>query len=334
MDERFEIEEIKENEWEMWDEWLVKQPSSTPFSTSWWLKTVCDIFGGFPRIFVMRDNKEEIIGGVGLREIRIIGKHIISPSNLSLYMPIILSGGLDFRDIVDVSGQLGTFLKSKFDIIRSIRNTKELYDVRGFQWLGYDIKVSYTAISDLKNLDINAIDRSQKKQIKKAEREELNTRPCDNIDVMWDIWNKTFKRQNISSSVSLSELKYLYQKIKDRNSGQGFVTFTKNEEPVSFRVCIWNNSNIAYDWIAGTDPSYFSIGASSFNVWTTLQYLKSQEFSVFDWCGANIQSIANFKLSFGAKLVPYFEIQCVPYWFNLAFKVRTFLKDIIRSNSK
>lgn len=330
MDERYEIEEIKESEYEIWDEWLAKKPYSTPFSTSWWLKTACEIFGGSHHIFIARSDNKEIVAGLGLREIRIIGKHIISPSNLSLYMPIILSEGLDFRDIVDVSIQLATLLKSKYDIIRSIGNTKELYDIRGFQWLGYDIKVGYTAITDLKNFDFNTIDRSQKKQIKKAEKAGFNTIPWDNTDVMWDLWNKTFKRQKISSPVSSYGLKYIYQKIKERNSGQGFVTFTKSGEPVSFRLCLWNNQNTAYDWIAGTDSSYFILGASSFNAWTTLNYLKSQGFSIFDWCGANIQSIANFKLSFGAKLTPYYNICKVPLWFEIAESARNTIKKCLR----
>lgn len=330
MDERYKIEEIKENEWEIWDEWLAKKPYSTPFSTSWWLKTVCEIFGGSPHIFIIIDEKSGYVGGVALRELVIMGKSIISPSNLSLYMPIVFSEDLSFRDIEDLSIQLGAFLKNRFNIIRNICNTKELYDMRGFQWLGYDVKVRYTAITDLKSFDINIIDRSQKKQIKKAEKEEFNTKPCDDTNIMHNLWNKTFKRQNISCPVSSSELKYLYQKIKDRSSGQGFVTFTKSGEPVSFRICLWSNSNITYDWIAGTDPSYFSLGVASFNVWTTLQYLKSQGFSTFDWCGANIQSIANFKLSFGAKLTPHYDISKVPSWFKIAESARTLVKKYLK----
>jgi len=330
MKQRFQIEELKESDGELWDEWLLKLPYSSPFSTSWWLRAVCDMFGGVPEVFVVKKNIDTIVGGIGLRKVKVFKKSVVTPSKLSLYMPTVISEEISYKERVEIEKELGIFLKDKYNVILNITNTKELYDIRAFQWLNYDIKVGYTALLDLKNFGLSSIDRSERKQIKKAEREGMFTEPCDDMELMYGLWIKTFERQNLSMPVSLSQIRYLYNAIKTQKAGQGFVTFTRNREPASFRICIWNNFNIVYDWIAGSDPVYFRFGAPAFNLWSTLQYLKGKGFSTFDFCGANIESIANFKLSFGAKLIHYYNLQHIPLWFKFVYPLRKIPKKFLR----
>ena len=209
MEKRFYIEELPESKWYLWDSWLSNLPHSTPFSTSWWLSTVCNLFGGSPHIFIIKTDKDEFIGGIGLREVKFLGKSIITPSPLSLYMPLVFSKDLSY------------------------------------------------------------------------------------------------------------------------NGGQGFISFTKNGKPTSFRISMWSNPVIVYGWISGSDPDYFRDGVSSFTVWSVLQYFKERGFKLFDWCGANIESIANFKLSFGANLTPIFVLRSEPLWFSIAHLLRGMTKEMI-----
>lgn len=329
MEQRFLIEELKEHEWKIWDEWLQTLPYSSPFSTSWWLRAVCNIFGGIPHIYIIKNSKEKFIGGIGLREIKVFNKYIVSPSTLSLYMPFVVSEDLNHRELIEVEKEFGIFLGNIFDII-NITNTNELYDIRGFKWINYEVDVNYTAILNLTAFSFDFIDRAEKKQIKKSERELMKNEPCDDIEIMYSLWCKTFNRQGLKAPVSLSQIRYLYKIIKSQNAGQGFVTFDKDRNPASFRICLWNNLNKVYDWIAGTDPNYFKVGSSAFNLYSTLVYLKETGFSNFDFCGANIETIANFKLSFGAKLVPYYCIKKNPFYFKIIYPLRNVIKNFLR----
>jgi len=168
MEKRFTAEELPKRQWSIWDEWLGELPYASPFSMSWWLETVCDVFGGKPHVFVVTAHDNSIVGGIALREINFLGKSIVSPSTLSLYMPVVLSENLDRHDIVDVLTELARFLMNRFDVIHGVHNTKELSDVRPFQWLGYQVDVRYTAVTELTTYDFNSMGRSQRKQIKKG----------------------------------------------------------------------------------------------------------------------------------------------------------------------
>lgn len=334
MERKFYIEELSESNWNLWDKWLSNIPYSTPFSTSWWLTAVCDVFGGSPYIIVIKNDKNEYIGGIGIRVVKYFNISIVTLSPLSLYMPIVFSNNLDWRLVLEIEKELASYLKEKFHIIRGIVNTKELSDIRGFQWFGYEVKVLYTAITDLEIFDINILDRSQKKQINKALRTNMIFQISDDIELMWELWNKTFRRQNLMAPISLRNLQYLYRKIRENNGGQGFISFTKDGKPTSFRINMWSNSVTIYDWIAGSDPDYFRDGVSSFTIWSVMNYFREKGFKIFDWCGANIESIANFKLSFGAKLTAIFELHNVPLWFDVANFIRRSATKIIFQRRK
>ena len=334
MEQKYLIEELKEDEWEIWDKWLQNLPYSSPFSTSWWLRAVCNAFDGIPHIYVIKTKEEKIIGGIGLREIKLFTQHIVIPSKLSPYMPFVVSEDLNYRELIEVEKEFGKFLCNIFDVIINIINTSNLYDIRGFQWTNYEVDIRYTATLDLTMFNLNSIDRSEKKQIKKAEKEMMRNEPCDDIEIMYNLWHKTFDRQNLKVPTSLSQIRYLYETIKSKNAGQGFVTFDKEGNPASFRICLWNNANRVYDWIAGADPNYFKIGASVFHLYSTLAYLKENGFLNFDFCGANIESIANFKLAFGARLTPYYCLRNSPFYYKATYLLRSVFRKILRRNFK
>ena len=326
MQEELRIEKLNENEWDQWDEWLSRIKHSSPFSNSWWFKTVCNVFGGIPNIVVVKNHKDEILGGIGYREIDVMGRRLIRSSNLSLYMPVVFSVGLSRRELSQAEKQLGSFIRKEYDVV-TLTNTKELSDVRGFQWVNFDTEVRYTATLYLNNFSLDIVDRAEKKQIKKAEREDLVTEMSSDIDIMYNLWVKTFERQGLLPPVSFYQLKELYDTLEMHNAVQGFITFDKVKNPASFRVCVWNNSYLVYDWIAGSDPNYFKYGAPALNVYSSLLKLKEDGFQEFDFCGANIESIADFKLSFGAKLTPYYVLNKTLLWFEVANQVRKTLKS-------
>lgn len=80
----------------------------------------------------------------------------------------------------------------------------------------------------------------------------------------------------------------------------------KNDQIVASRgVSIWNGK--AYDIVAGTIGKEID-NASHFLVWKILEDLSSNNVKEFDFCGADIESVAFFKMQFGGEIKISFEV--------------------------
>src|SRR5664280_1767890 len=84
------VRELKQVEWDHWDEWLAQQPWGSPFSSAWWLDANCRAFGGHPLLLGVLDG-EQLVGGVALRITDVGPVPVVRPS--MLYNPIVIGAG-------------------------------------------------------------------------------------------------------------------------------------------------------------------------------------------------------------------------------------------------
>src|SRR5664280_153985 len=82
------VRELKQVEWDHWDEWLAQQPWGSPFSSAWWLDANCRAFGGHPLLLGVLDG-EQLVGGVALRITDVGPVHVVHPS--TIYNPIVIA---------------------------------------------------------------------------------------------------------------------------------------------------------------------------------------------------------------------------------------------------
>ncbi len=332
MNKKYFIKDIESSEFKQWDDFVMKVKYSTPFSTSWFMEALCKVFGGkFKIIGVFNKKNNNLVAGVALRYLERFKYKIVLPSQLLLYMPLIINvDQIHDKEIYDVEQVLGEFIKSEFNTVLYMNNTTDLKDIRAFKDNKFKINVGSTVISDLRNLDFYDVGKSHRKLIKKGDKNELYIKECNDAHEMWEVWTCTSKRQSFKLKLNESQFKYLYDTLKEKNCCQGFMVYTKENIPVSFRIAMWCNKSRAYGWIAGTNPNYFNIGASTFMIWNSLNLLKEKEFESFDWCGANIKEVADFKMSFGAKLTPYFYLDKYSILFKMVINARNIYKKICR----
>ncbi|NEZ45596.1 GNAT family N-acetyltransferase [Clostridium niameyense] len=332
MNDKYYIKELKKEQWRKWDQFVMETEYSTPFSNTWFLERICKIFGGnITIIAIINKKKDKIVGGVALRSLEFFSYKIAFPSQLLLYMPILIDKKeVNDREVYGLEEKLSAILKKRFNTILYLNNTTDFIDLRGFKDNKFKLKVGYTAITDFSYLDFYNVGKSNRKLIKKAESNGLFIKESSDIDAMWNIWQKTAERQSFKLKLNKDNFSELYNVLKEHNCCQGFIVYTQDEKPVSFRISIWNNKSMAFGWIAGTDPEYFDIGASTYMIWNSLNLLKNKGFVAFDWCGANIKGVANFKMSFGARIQPYFYIDKYNVLFNIAIKTRKLYKKLCR----
>ena len=100
-------------------------------------------------------------------------------------------------------------------------------------------------------------------------------------------------------------------KIVDTSLLNGFgrllVCKNKNGDPVSAALFIFDNK-CGYYIIGATDPEYRKIGTGSYVMFEQIMRCKEQGLKIVDFCGINSPNRGDFKTSFNAQPVPYFDV--------------------------
>jgi hypothetical protein len=67
--------------------------------------------------------------------------------------------------------------------------------------------------------------------------------------------------------------------------------------------------SFAYDWLAGSLPEYLNIGVNNFLVLKIGEQLYHKGITNWDLLGGDIESIGNFKKTFGSNPIRHFQLE-------------------------
>ncbi len=290
-----------------WDQFVEKLECPSPFANSSFLKLVDTCYDGqsFTLSVVSSGN---IFMGAALRK---VGRHI-RPAPPMTYMPLIYDK-LSHRTLLDAQIALGEYLKKNFSVIHYISATTFFQDVRGFQREGFGMQVLYTALSDLKDFDIMKVEQKQRNIIYKAQRENIAVEETRDMEPLWDIYISTFDRKSIEPPYS----KDFFMALPELGEKIRIYTAKKDDGRLVGFAAILLQGKCAYYYVSGNTHEGLSLGASPLLMFTILEKLKKEGYSYFDWCAINLPRLANFKLSFGSKAVPYFALYYEPKWLRM-----------------
>jgi len=297
--------EIVENH-PKWDHFVEKLECPSPFATSSFLKLVdsCYVGQSFTLSVVSSGN---IFMGAALRK---VGKHI-RPAPPMTYMPLVYDH-LSHRTLLDAQIALAQYLKKNFSVVHYISATNFFQDVRGFQREGFGMQVLYTALSDLTDFGIMKVEQKQRNIIYKAQKENITVEETTDMKPLWDIYISTFDRKSIEPPYS----KDFFLALPQLGENIRIYTAKKDDQLLGF-AAILVQGKAAYYYVSGNTPKGLSLGASPLLMFTILEKLKSEGYLYFDWCAINLPRLANFKLSFGGKAVPYFALYYEPKWLRM-----------------
>ena len=82
-----------------------------------------------------------------------------------------------------------------------------------------------------------------------------------------------------------------------------------------------HGTRVAYDVWAGSSTIGLTKSASVARDVFVLEELQSRGYEYFDWCGANLPGVSDFKLEFGGTLTTRLAVSREPRWFTTAFPV-------------
>jgi hypothetical protein len=142
-----------------------------------------------------------------------------------------------------------------------------------------------------------------KNKIRKAAREKIEIVESDRLPR--ELWETAYARRGMKPPISSEALDIWCEKLVSESLLRILVARIGGED-IAFRGELIYGK-FAYDWIAGSSPAFHSSGANQLLVAEIGKELSALGISTWDMVGGEIQSIADFKRSFGAVEVPYFQ---------------------------
>lgn len=190
-------------------------------------------------------------------------------------------------------------------------------DMRPFQWFNYHqpekgtfkIDLRYTGILDLTNY--NSFD-DYLMSIRPVRRQEFN-KAKQNIQFKWindenildDIHNKTFERQNIKRSDGDSTLlKSITKNALDNNYGKLCAAYIG--ETVASSILFVYDDTTAYYLFGANDPEYRNLFGGNLLMLNLIKDAFENGIKKIDFVGVNSPNRGDYKLSYNGELKSFF----------------------------
>jgi hypothetical protein len=318
------VRELKQAEWDRWDQWLALQPWGSPFSAAWWLDANCRAFGGHPLLLGVLD-EEQLVGGVALRVMDVGPIHMVRSS--MLYSPVVIAAG-SAQSTQKVLAALLEDVARRRLVVPPLTCTPDMVDLRQAVWHHWNVTASWTVMSELTTWTVeDAVSRSEREKIKKSIRAGVTScmEPPD-TDLLYELMQATMSRQGQFMRLTRGQLRVLIEAAGTH--GMQTTVRDKDGTPLSSCFVMFHGTRVAYDIWSGTSVSGLAKGAAVARCVFRQRELQARGFKYLDWCGANLPGVSDFKLNFGGTLTTRLAVSREPLWFRTAFPVYVRLSQL------
>lgn len=176
-------------------------------------------------------------------------------------------------------------------------------------WHGYEQSTRYTyVLEDLareedlwKNMQSNI-----RSDIRKAKnRFKLQVRSDLGPDRLLSVCQKTFQRQE-RKGLPEQVVRRIYDTCEKRGSGRAFFAVDEQDRVHAAAYLVWDGRT-AYYLLGGGDPDLRNSGAHSLIMLKAIKYAATVS-ETFDFEGSMIEPVERFFRAFGARQVPYHQV--------------------------
>ena len=175
-----------------------------------------------------------------------------------------------------------------------------------FIWKGYRVTPSFTyRIWDTSDLEKvwNNFDKSARKAVRKGSS-SLVLRTDLPIDVLFELEDKTYARQNRKNPIDKEQLRRIYTACLEHDAGVLMCAVDDKNRVHTATLYIYDNKTL-YAIHGGSDPELRESQADSFLIWKGIE-LASQKGLAFDFEGSSIENIEQYFRSFGGEILIYY----------------------------
>lgn len=182
----------------------------------------------------------------------------------------------------------------------------EIVDVREFQWKGYLAEPRYTFLLNLP-YDMNNADHAVRKQIAKATRMGYRCEQTRSFDDVYLCLRETERRQSFNYGLNPADFRLASELLGDEVF-RCYTCYASNGEVASARIVLRHPDGHVLDWVAGAMGKHLTNGVTQLLISFVLDDLGKSGALSFDYCGANIRTVAASKATWGGQLQPYYAI--------------------------
>lgn len=197
-------------------------------------------------------------------------------------------------------------------------------DIRPFLWHNYGSSpsyvpdVRYTAYVNLNGF-VEAscpeevplfaeISYARRQEVRKAIKANVRTEENDNALALADFYALTMRRQDITIDPHVHDaLHFLAHSLLQKKMARLFTTYTAEGEAAAVALFGWDSKRAYYLFGAG-DPQYRNTPCGTAVLWDSFKALAQAGHTQVDLEGVNSPKRGWFKMSFGAELMPYYQL--------------------------
>jgi hypothetical protein len=306
-----------------WDSFVSTSPQGNIFCCTKFLDALLDEY----ELFTLTENGEIILGAVVMRRGDISLK---APYPLTMYQGALCSRKYDElpyhkrpRWLLEFLNLLFMELESRYKRISfSLFHTFD--DIRPFQWFHYhepalgtfSIVPRYTGILDLAGIHdfekyLAQVRTVRRQEYNKALRDGFTVELTDDIELLNRLHGETFERQGISRSHEEERLVLNISKAALESSfGELLVCRDRYGIPASATLFLFDH-RYGYYHFGANAPEFRKSGAGTLLLMENIRRCIDKNLAGVDFVGINSPNRGDFKTSFNARPVVYFDVDCL-----------------------
>ena len=292
-----------------WDAALKGSPQDSIFFQDSWLSAVRTATNWPVTPIVINQGPQILAGIIGIepkvrRAERPAGPAKYEMIPLSPYAGPWVSDSLG--DQSDVLAALAAHLPTRYARIQ-LDLHPAWNDLRAFSRLGWRVEPRYTYVSSLSDTIEREASPAVRRRARRAARASVEFDDSVPPDEFAALWSMTCTRRAIREYVERDPLIKLLTRLIASDDCEILGARLPDGALVAANAILYDQ-HAAYFWLSGFDADEPHRGAS--NQLCHLETLRraAQRVGRFDWLGANTPGIAEYKQSFGPRLVTYYRV--------------------------
>lgn len=243
---------------------------------------------------------------------------VIIPDDFT-YNPYFLNPTLSERKQIAIQNQFIVLLKSRFKSV-GIKFNVDILDVRPYKWAGFNVDVRYTYIKNTSEPSHYSIEKNLKRVSKTDIEVRVNAPNTVAIDLNVDFL-KTLGYTLIQKNC-YSNFLHLLSK---NNLLLNFEVY-KSQNQIGSSLVLLDIKNFKAFTLISNPISHTFKYAHTLLYQTRINWLKENNYNEVDFCGANVESISNFKSFFNPTLKPYYVVRYKKSNFSFLLNIKEFAK--------
>ena len=289
-----------------WDRFNFESPTGTIFTSSSWLTAMGSSSGISLAVALLESEGHWTCGlPVAIREKGLFRTAMALPA--SPYFGFVLSDSLGFSPAQNTVNEAVARLTSE---ILKHAHYVEVPNRPGLTMCaphGLDLEERKTYIRDLeKGGGSEEPDKQVRYELRRAELSNLRVGPGDPAGFL-NLIQPAFRSKGLDVPLTKPEFMELYRKFHP--NGQISIYLARRGVDIAAGAVVLRDHHSHYYWLAATNPTFRSTGASYLLLHEILRDLRRSGPSELDLVGANIPSVAKFKAHFASKPQSYLVLK-------------------------